>query len=163
VETNTDLYDVDFYAWLQQQAALLKARQFAALDLDNLIDEVESLVHQEHRLLQHRLDTLVEHLYTWWWNREERCIRWAGVIRDQRHELAYLLEQSPSLAAELPALLASAYGHLRKKILHHTPQTVLPDVCPWTPAQVLDEDFWPDGQTLEPSYASKPRMGADHD
>ena len=30
-----DLYNQDFYAWVQEQAALLKARQFEALDLDN--------------------------------------------------------------------------------------------------------------------------------
>ena len=32
------LYVDDFYAWTRQQAALLRARRFAALDLDHLIE-----------------------------------------------------------------------------------------------------------------------------
>ena len=32
------LYDDDFYAWTGQQAALLRARRFNALDLDHLIE-----------------------------------------------------------------------------------------------------------------------------
>jgi len=47
----TDLYNQDFYAWVQEQAALLKARQFEALDLDNLIEEVESITCQEMRAM----------------------------------------------------------------------------------------------------------------
>ena len=60
MSTKTELYDQDFYAWVQAQAALLKARQFDALDLDNLIEEVESIARQERHLLWHRFRTLLE-------------------------------------------------------------------------------------------------------
>jgi len=45
--TSSPLYDVDFYAWIQQQANVLKAGDFARLDLDNLIDEIESMGKSE--------------------------------------------------------------------------------------------------------------------
>jgi hypothetical protein len=38
-----DLYKTDFYARALTQADLLRRRQFDAVDLDNLIDEVEGL------------------------------------------------------------------------------------------------------------------------
>jgi hypothetical protein len=38
-----DLYEEDSYVWTEVQADLLRARRFDALDLDNLIEEVEGL------------------------------------------------------------------------------------------------------------------------
>ena len=74
----TPHYEEDFYAWILAQAQLLKARQFEALDLDHLIDEVESLARQERRLVQHRLEQLLTHLIAWWGHIPERCRRWQG-------------------------------------------------------------------------------------
>jgi hypothetical protein len=35
------LYETDFYAWTQAQSAALRAKDFAALDLENLAEEIE--------------------------------------------------------------------------------------------------------------------------
>ena len=40
---NTPLYEQDFYAWTQEQGALLRDRKTKALDYVNLAEEVESL------------------------------------------------------------------------------------------------------------------------
>ena len=37
------LYERDFYAWLKDQAAKLRARSHNELDWDNLAEEIESL------------------------------------------------------------------------------------------------------------------------
>ena len=42
MSSNSDLYDTDFYRWTQEQAALLEARQFDALDIPNLVEEITS-------------------------------------------------------------------------------------------------------------------------
>ncbi len=42
----------DFYAWTQQQADLLRSRQFNKVDLEHLIEEVESLGNSELRELE---------------------------------------------------------------------------------------------------------------
>ena len=44
-----ELYETDFYAWTQEQARLLRERRFDDLDLDNLVDEVESVGSSEKR------------------------------------------------------------------------------------------------------------------
>ena len=38
-----NVYEDDFYVWTEAQAELLRKRQFEALDLDNLIEEIEAL------------------------------------------------------------------------------------------------------------------------
>ncbi|MBM3222900.1 MAG: DUF29 domain-containing protein [Candidatus Tectomicrobia bacterium] len=144
------LYEQDFYAWLHAQIQLLKARQFEAIDLDHLIDEIESLAAHEQLLVRHRLAQLLEHLYAWWWNLPERSVRWQSVIALQRDELADILADSPSLREALPDILTEVYAELRKKWLHRDPHPHIPEVCPWTPGQLLDETFLPEGQTLMP-------------
>jgi hypothetical protein len=42
-------YDNDFYSWTQEQAELLKNGRFSELDIDNLIEEVESMGRSEKR------------------------------------------------------------------------------------------------------------------
>jgi hypothetical protein len=36
-------YDTDFYAWTQAQAAAIRAKEVAALDIEHLAEEVEDL------------------------------------------------------------------------------------------------------------------------
>jgi hypothetical protein len=36
-------YDTDFYAWTQQQAAALRAKDWAAVDIEHLAEEVDDL------------------------------------------------------------------------------------------------------------------------
>jgi hypothetical protein len=43
VITNTTLYDADFYARLNEQAALLRAGRLSELDVENLAGEIESM------------------------------------------------------------------------------------------------------------------------
>ena len=47
------MYDIDrdYDLWLQQQAELLRKGNFAALDVENLIEELEALVRGEKSAL----------------------------------------------------------------------------------------------------------------
>jgi len=165
--TNAELYDHDFYAWVQEQAALLKARQFDALDLDNLIEEVESIARQERHLLWHRFRTLLTHLVAWWGEIPERCIRWEGVIADQRQQIQDILADSPSLAPLALEELVEAWESVRKRSADQWYNAAFPETCPWTLEQVLDEDFWPTDDTFrakkkEEQDATFSPLGTDH-
>lgn len=52
------LYEQDFALWVQATVNQLKSREFSELDLENLIDEVESLTKRDKRSLESRLITL---------------------------------------------------------------------------------------------------------
>lgn len=57
-----DLYQRDYYSWTLEQAALLRARRFAELDLENLAEEIDGLAQAEARELRSRYATLLSHL-----------------------------------------------------------------------------------------------------
>lgn len=42
------LYETDYYLWLNETVAQLKARDFANLDVENFIEEIESLGRSEN-------------------------------------------------------------------------------------------------------------------
>jgi hypothetical protein len=70
---------------------------------------------------------------------------WRSTILTQRTEIEGLLEQSPSLRPVVETFLQQRYPRARRDALQETGLTpaALPEVCPWTAAQILDEDFWP--------------------
>jgi hypothetical protein len=59
------LYERDFYAWTQEQAALLRSGQLERLDRVHLAEEIEALGRQERRELVNRLGILLGHLLKW--------------------------------------------------------------------------------------------------
>src|SRR5258706_6861530 len=105
MSTHAELYDQDFYAWTQQQAALLRDQKTQALDFANLAEEIESLGRSDKRELGNRLRILVLHLLKWRYqpDRHPGSHSWEDKILDQRSPLLLLLAASTSLQRELPA------------------------------------------------------------
>lgn len=62
VRTNKDLYEQDFYVWTEAQAALLRERRFEALDLANLIEEIEGLGDAKKSAVLNNASVVIEHL-----------------------------------------------------------------------------------------------------
>jgi hypothetical protein len=139
-------YDHDFYAWLQDQATLLKAGRLAELDIDHLIEEIESMGASERRELINRLRILLVHLLKWQFQPDARSSGWRGTIIEQRRQLETLLGQSPSLRHLVPEAMADAYPKARDDAADETglaPAT-FPDICPYSIDQTLTVDYWPD-------------------
>ena len=59
---SNSLYDRDFYAWTQDQAALLRAGRVSDIDAERLTEEIESVGARERRELRNRLARLLQHL-----------------------------------------------------------------------------------------------------
>ncbi|MFM6454218.1 MAG: DUF29 domain-containing protein, partial [Planktothrix sp.] len=59
------LYEQDFYGWTKKQTQLLREQKWHHLDLNNLIEEIESLGRQERQQLRNRLSILMAHLLKW--------------------------------------------------------------------------------------------------
>jgi hypothetical protein len=56
------LYDPDYVAWLDEQVRHLRAGRIAALDVENIVEELEGLVSGERRELENRLEVVIHHL-----------------------------------------------------------------------------------------------------
>jgi len=151
MSTNAERYTQDFYAWTQAQAVLLEAQRFDALDIVNIVEEITSLGASERRALGSHLKQLMLHLLQWQYQPSGRQIghSWRASIHNARDESAVVLEDSPSLRREVPRLLARRYPAARLLAQDETglPLATFPPTCPWTAAQVLDDDFWPEEAT----------------
>lgn len=140
-------YDADFYSWTQHQAAALRAKDFTALDLEHLAEEIESLGRSDRYAVESQLERLVLHLLKWRYDpaMEPRRL-WQLTIIHARREIAKRVEDSPSLQDHPAHYLAIAYRHAREDAVVETglPLATFPETCPWTVDQLLDSGFLPE-------------------
>jgi len=143
------LYETDFYAWLQQQARALRTRNFAHLDWDNLVEEIEDMGKNHQRALQSRLEVLLMHLLKWQFQPERQSRSWSFTIKEQRLRIATLIQKNPSLRAKIPEAIEEAYGYALFAAAEETglDRAVFPTECPWTFEHIMDEQFWPTAET----------------
>ena len=142
---SASLYERDFYAWANEQAALLRAGNLLAADIAHIAEEIESMGKTEKRELVNRLTVLLMHLLKWQFQPERRCRSWRSTVTIQRHALADHLADNPSLQSALNQVLARAYEDARLGAIGETdlPESLFPFKCPWSFGQVMDEHFWP--------------------
>lgn len=143
---NAAAYDEDFFAWTEEQARLLRAGEFTQLDIANIAEEIDDMGRSIRRELRNRLSVLTMHLLKWRYQPGYRSRSWSGTIREQREQISDLLEESPSLKP-LPAQdLAKIYRLAVSKAMGETglPEATFPADCPFTPEQLLAEDFLPE-------------------
>jgi Domain of unknown function DUF29 len=143
--TAKDLYQDDLYAWAQDQAALLRAGRFDALDLEHLIEEVEDLAGSLKSAVRSRATTVMEHLLKLQHSpAQSPRLAWRQTIRTQRTRL--LNDLTPSLQRHLADRLADLYdrarhdaeGSLRDHGEHAAADT-LPATCPYTLDQITGD------------------------
>lgn len=145
---SSELYEVDFQAWTQQQAKLLQEKKWSGLDLPNLVEEIEALGRQERRELENRLGVLLGHLLKWEFQPDNRSKSWFATIREQRRRSLRLLEQNPSLHSYLPEALESAYQDALDLAVRETSMSykTFPQECRYSLEQALDFEFFPGRQ-----------------
>jgi len=142
----SQLYDQDFFAWTKEQSALLRDQQWQSVDLENLIEEIESLGKHQRQELKNRLGILIGHLLKWQFQPDRRGKSWQITIRLQRQEIMDLISESPSLKPYLDEAILKAYLPGLALAISETPLTEkdLPKECPYSLAQILDLEFPPD-------------------
>ncbi|MBO9480305.1 DUF29 domain-containing protein [Salinisphaera sp. G21_0] len=140
------LYEADFYSWTQQQAELIRQGRLGELDLDNILEEIESMGRSEYRQLSHRLDILLMHLLKWVYQPEHRSSSWQGSIEEQRFRIRKLIKENPGLKPKINDAMDDAYPAARISAFKETgiSKEHFPDSCPWTYEQIMNEQFWPD-------------------
>lgn len=142
-----DLYQHDYYAWVQQQVRALRERQIEGLDWDNLADEVADLGKSEKRALRSQLARLVEHLLKIdvapTRTRSLNLRGWGVSARTARRAITELLDENPSLESELPQIFARAYLDGRDAALAslNLPDSAIPEEPPWSAKQAIRDDF----------------------
>lgn len=143
---DNSLYEQDFHAWTERQAELLRARDFTHADIDNIVEEIESMGRSERRELTNRLAVLLLHLLKWRFQPAFRGNSWRLTIKARRHSLTEHLRDNPSLKSRLDQVMANAYMGARIEAERETglAAETFPEAAPFTFAQAIDGDFWPD-------------------
>lgn len=143
---NAVAYDDDFFAWTQEQARLLRTGEFSQIDIENVAEELESMGRSDKREIESRLEVLLMHLLKWQVQTLARSPGWSATIREQRRRIQKLLRESPSLRPVVGQLIPEAYVEGREKAMNETglPGPMFPAECPFTPEQILSEDFLPE-------------------
>ncbi|HRJ60288.1 MAG TPA: DUF29 domain-containing protein [Azospirillaceae bacterium] len=144
-------YDEDVYLWSVEQAAAL--RQAAAsgsnlpVDWENVAEEIESVGRSELHALESALMRVIEHLLKLEYSPAiDPRAGWRSSVLKHRIRAAAELEDSPSLRGRLRSArvyrdgVKLAVDGLRRDGIG---REALPDECPWSLEQLLNDDYWP--------------------
>ena len=143
--TTQTLYDQDYYLWIRTTINQLRTGQFSAVDLENLLEELETLGRSQKRAIKSLLTKLLEHLLKlkcWDNERERNQGHWKGEIRTFRTQIKDELKDSPSLKPYILEIFDECYQDAR---LEASDRSQLPiDIFPILPIGSLEQilDDW---------------------
>ena len=142
------LYDQDYYLWLRTTINQLRAGQFSSVDLDNLLEELESMGRSQKRTVRSLLIRLFEHLLKLtYWDMERECNEghWKGEIRTFRREIKDELKDSPSLKPYILEIFDECYQDARKEASDRSqlPIDTFPVAILGSLEQILHENWFP--------------------
>ena len=139
------LYERDFYAWTQEQAAKLRARAHNDIDWENVAEEIESVGRSDKKEIRSRFGVLLQHLLKWHFQPELRSHSWQSTISEQRTSLHEVLKDSPSLTGFPAEALDWSYALAARKAARETglPASPFPAASPYSVAEILDDSFLP--------------------
>ena len=153
VETLKDpedsLYERDFYAWTQEQAAKLRARAHDDIDWENAAEEIETLGRSDKREVRNRLIIILAHLLKWQFQPGKRSSGWRGSLAESRDQIRELIDESASLRPYPASVRDGAYRIARLKAAGESelPEPHFPETCPYSVEQILDLDFLPEADS----------------
>lgn len=142
------LYEEDYFLWIESVAKQLRDRDVDNLDWEHLVEEIEGL----GRELKHKVDSYLKQLlihlllYQYWTSEKPRCgTGWQVEIVNFRDELEWLFE-SKTLFNYFHQRIDRIYEKARKLAIVKTqlPSETFPKDCPFTVEQILDSNFLPD-------------------
>ena len=136
------LYDRDFALWVEAQVAAIRAGNIDALDIENLVEELEGLTKRDQRALGSQLKRVMTHLLKQRYQPERATRSWERSIRNGREQIVDILDQSPSLRRTLPGLMTKNYPRAVAQASDETRLAIgaFPDQPPFTLAEVLGEE-----------------------
>ena len=140
-----ETYLTDFNSWIDQTTQLLRDRRWHEIDVAHLIEEIQDLGKSEQRAIASQLTRLLLHLLKWQYQLQRRSDSWLDSITDARTQIELAIEDSPSLKNYPAVQLSESYKRARRQAVKQTnlQTSTFPEECPYTLAQVLDEDWLP--------------------
>lgn len=133
-------YEKDFYKWICSQTELLKLHKLEKLDIENIMEEIESLGKAQKNAIESHLVILLLHLLKTEHQSEMDCNSWKASIRNSTLSIKRILKDSPSLKSFAEESLPDAYEDAKKYAAAETELTLetFPKKCPWKLDELID-------------------------
>lgn len=143
-------YEADLAAWIDGTVQLLREKEFDAIDVDALIEELSSLGSSERSAIENYLYQLLYHLlklrYAPTLDIERAGRPWRLSINESRRGIQRRIKRSPSLSGYPLEVLPEEYPAARRQAAEALalPLATLSEACPWGIDEILDSDFFPE-------------------
>jgi hypothetical protein len=139
------LYEIDDSLWLEKTIEILKAKRFDAIDLNNLIEELEDLGNEKKFRVASFLQQIIRHallLQFWRVERDYNQGNWESELANFQDQLDTYLTASlrKYLEQEFDSIYQKALRYAQKKTKN---QVNFPDTCPYTLEELLDPNWLP--------------------
>lgn len=108
------LYEQDYYLWLEATAQILRQGQLSALDVANLLEEIEDMGKSEKRAVYSNLKILLLHILKYSYQSEKRSNSWSASIVEHRQRIKKALKESPSLQPYFAEIFNECYQEARE-------------------------------------------------
>jgi len=141
------LYETDFAEWAFHTAELLRRGDFQDVDIENLVEEMESLGRSQRTSVQSQMRRLLVHVLKQRIQPERSSTSWRISIVNARKELMDFIEASPSLRRHLATSLPKIYRDAIDVALEETQlaeragELDLAEECPYSVAELLEGDL----------------------
>ncbi|MFM2062431.1 MAG: hypothetical protein RLZZ507_2101 [Cyanobacteriota bacterium] len=137
------LYESDESLWLEETIELLKQKQFHQLDVENLIEELINLGKRDLARVKSLLRQIIIHLLLlqfWQVEYESNHRHWIGEVKTFRYDLNNHL--TTNLRNKLEDDLENIYHSAVDFVESKTDLSILPEKCPYSLGQLLDDDYF---------------------
>ncbi|MEA5509061.1 DUF29 domain-containing protein [Crocosphaera sp. UHCC 0190] len=140
-----NLYEIDEYLWLEETIKILKEHRLNDLDIENLIEELESLGKRDKSRVSSFLEQIIRHLLLlqyWELEKQRNQNHWRAEIQSFRTQLRKYLTTNLQnhLAEELDNIYEDALGYVQEKTGFFVD---FPEKCPYTLEQLLTQKWFP--------------------
>jgi hypothetical protein len=143
----SDLYEKDFVLWTEKTAEQLRQKNFAEVDWENVIEEIETMGRSERQAVESLLTRAIEHLLklTYWESERERNARhWIGEIANFRVQLRRKMKTA-TLENHARDFFPDAYSDARQALIAagYVDKNSIPVEPTFSLEQALDLDWFP--------------------
>lgn len=134
-------YQNDYAGWAEDTAQAIAEGRWDEIDRASLADEVTDLGRTAKRQLTSSFRVLLTHLLKLEYQGEKATRSWSDTIKRERRNAAKFLAESPSLRAQLDAIIADAYADAVYQAESETGLALhnFPDRCQWSVSEIMGE------------------------
>jgi Domain of unknown function DUF29 len=136
-------YDNDFYTWSLEQARLVRDGEWAAVDRENVAEEIEALGREQFNKLESAFRVLLVHMLKWDHQPGKRSRSWSLSIKEQRLQLEDVIADNPGLKSRIGEAIARAYRKAQIAAAKESglEESAFPQSCPYSYEDIVSRAF----------------------